>query len=120
MIKRVAASVLAMSVVGGGLTIATVVPAEAASDYQQICSSKASTLDIGVYPYNRAVYPKRDLDAGECYPYLLPKGGTMIFLGNSYRVGYGGDYSECRTNTGFTPYKGADHVYFKTYTGTHC
>jgi len=117
MMKKVAASVLAAGVLVGGLSVATVLPAQADTT-QKICSSKNSTEDVHVYVYSTS--EPYALGRGECVPYRVAKGGSFIELHNSYRVGYGGDYSDCRGNSGFTPYRGADSVYFRTYSGTYC
>lgn len=119
MIKKTMAAVVSSVVLAGGLTGGLAVPAHAASGTQKICSSKNSKVDFFLYIGSSST--PYIMDTLDCQ-YHVPKGGSVVRMkgGSSYRVGYGGDYSECRTNSGFTPYTKADSVYFKTYIGTKC
>lgn len=116
MIKKHAAAVLGTLVLG--TTLVTALPATAeASSSQRICSSKNSTADIYVYSKSH-LGDGWQLDARDCV--TLPKGDATVYMLSSYRVGYGGDYSDCRLNSGFTPWTKADRVYFRSYPGDWC
>jgi hypothetical protein len=115
MIRRWAVALTGALVLGTAATALTGGPAEAAST-QKICSSKNSTTDV--YVYSQKLDEYFSLDSRECV--RLGKGDALIYMLSSYRVGYGGDYSGCRLNSGFTPWTKADRVYFRTYPGDYC
>lgn len=115
--KKVVAAVAGTLLIGS--TLATAIPstAEASSGSQRICSSKYSTADIYVYSKS-GLGDGWQLDARDCV--TLPKGDATVYMLSAYRVGYGGDYSNCRLNSGFTPWTKADRVYFRSYPGDYC
>lgn len=93
------------------------VPAHAA-DTQKICSSKNSKVEFELIFSPSKIEP---VYIGQCYP-KVPKGTLVDMSGvEAYRVGYGGDYSECRIGKGtFKPYQKATAIYFKTYSNRTC
>ena len=93
-------------------------PADAASTTQKICSSKGSKVEFDLD------YSPNHIDTvyiGQCYP-KVPKGTVVDMSGvESYQVGYGGPYSECRQGRGsFVPYQKATSIYFKTFYNRTC
>ena len=116
MIKKLATAAVGTVLLGTTLAAALPLAADASSN-QRICSSRNSTADIYVYSKS-GLGDGWQLDARDCV--TLPKGDAVVYMLSSYRVGYGGDYSNCRLNSGFTPWTKADRVYFRSYPGDNC
>jgi len=116
MIKKLTAAAVGTLLLGTALSAGVVSTADASST-QKLCSSKHSTeliyftIKSNGYHY---LIPR-----GDC-SIRVPKGGVVMTMVSSYRVGYGGDYSKCRSNTNFTPYTKADTIYFRTYSKKNC